>query len=98
MAAKQTLLAKAETISDSASDKGYRTMSNSSCEGEMQTCERENPADPEASAEGGAGGAPGTRAELFPAACDENHGEAGCPPAGMEDAMLEHVNVSIRKL
>lgn len=97
-AAKQTLLAKAETISgsDGASDKGYKTMSNSSCERGMRPCERKSPEDPETSA-GGAEGAPGTRAEL-PAAHDENHGEAGCPPADVEDPVLEHLNVSIRKL
>lgn len=64
----------------------------------MRPGERKSPTDPEASAEGGTGGAPGTGAELFPAAHDENHGEAGCPPADMEDPMLEQMNVSIRKL
>ena len=45
----------------------------------MRIYERNNSADIKVSEKRGAGGAPGT-----PAACGEDHSEAGCLPAGME--------------
>jgi len=53
---------------------------NSSEERGVRICERNHSADTKVS-EGGGGGAPGTRARDPPAACGEDHGEAGCSTA-----------------
>ncbi|GAB0178026.1 acid sphingomyelinase-like phosphodiesterase 3b [Grus japonensis] len=66
-------LAKAEPISDGGSTsaknrvkKGEKKQSSYNLQPErgVRRCERKNSADPKVSAEGGGGGAPGTRAEI----------------------------------
>ena len=71
----------------------------------MRTCKRNSPADPQVSAEGGGGGAPGARAEIplqpmgktmvrqaVPLQPREVHGGADIHLQPMEDPMLEQVD------
>ncbi|GAB0183485.1 hypothetical protein GRJ2_000813800 [Grus japonensis] len=61
-------LAKAEPVSDSGStsviEEGKKLLLNSSWKRGVRICERNNFADTKVSAEGGAGGAPGTEADI----------------------------------
>jgi len=81
-------LAKAKPISDCGSASGitYLKRKKTPCltafaaERGVRICGRNNSADTKVSGEGGGGGSPGA-GDFSPAACDEDLGEAGCPPA-----------------
>ena len=91
------LLAKAKPISDGGSTsaityfrRGKRKIIKTKTaqqqlqlKREVRICERNNSADTKVSEEGGGGSAPGARTDS-PAACDEDHGEAGCPLQPMQ--------------
>ena len=76
-------LAKAKPISNSGSTSviTYLRRGKTRDETAARLCEKNYSAHTKVSEEGGRGGAPDAGAEISPAACDEDYGEAGCPPA-----------------
>jgi len=93
-------LAKAKPVRDSGSAsvrtylrRGRKKWGNVSRERGVRRCERNNSADTKVSEEGGGRRCPKCRSrEPSLAACDEDHGEAGCPPVvhGAADPPAAH--------